>query len=53
MIGGGVIQTGWSVVIAVVGLGLLLQNKVKVSEPVLVAVAAVVGLVAFSYLPRK
>jgi len=35
-------------VIAVVALALLLQKKLKVSEPVLVAAAAVVGLVAFS-----
>jgi len=48
VIGGDVIESGWSVVIAVVALGLLLQRKLKVSEPVLVAAAAVVGLVAFS-----
>jgi len=48
VIGGDVIESGWSVVIAVVALGLLLQKKLKVSEPVLVAAAAVVGLVAVS-----
>ncbi|MEA2419005.1 MAG: chromate transporter, partial [Thermoleophilaceae bacterium] len=48
VIGGDVIESGWSVVIAVVALVLLLQRKLKVSEPVLVAAAAAVGLVAFS-----
>jgi chromate transporter len=48
VIGGDVIESDWSVVIGVVALGLLLQKKVKVSEPALVAAAAVVGLVAFS-----
>jgi hydrogenase/urease accessory protein HupE len=40
-------QDGWSIAIAVVALGLLLQTKRKVSEPLLVAMAAAVGLVAF------
>jgi len=48
VIGQDVIRDGWSVAITLVALGLLLQTMRKVSEPVLVAVAAVVGLVAFS-----
>lgn len=47
VIGGDVIDSGWSVVIGVVALGLLLQRRLKVGEPVLVAAAALVGLVAF------
>ena len=47
VIGGDVIVDSWSVVIAVVALALLLQPKVTVKEPALVAAAAVVGLVAF------
>ena len=47
VIAGDVVQSGWSVVIAIAALGLLLQKKVKVREPALVAAAAVVGLVAF------
>lgn len=43
-----VIDSGWSALIALTGLGLLLQRKVKVTEPALVAAAAVVGLAAFS-----
>ena len=42
-----VINDTWSVVIAVAALAVLLQPKVKVTEPALVAAAAVVGLVAF------
>jgi len=38
---------GAAIVIAVAALTVLLQPKVKVTEPALVAVAAVVGLVAF------
>jgi chromate transporter len=48
VIGGDVIENGWSVAIALVGLALLLQPKLKVPEPALVAGAAVVGLLAFS-----
>jgi chromate transporter len=48
VIAGDVIDSSWSVVIGVVGLGLLLQRKMKVPEPALVAAAALVGLVAFS-----
>ena len=42
-----VIDRPASVAIGVTALALLLQPKVKVPEPALVAVAAVVGLVAF------
>lgn len=48
VIAGQVIEDGWSVAIALVALGVLLQPKVKVPEPALVGVAAVVGLVAFA-----
>src|SRR4051794_25177876 len=48
VIGQDVIRDGWSVVIAVCALGLLLQPWRKVSEPILVALAAAVGLTAFS-----
>jgi len=43
-----VIDRPASVVIGVVALAVLLQTRVKVSEPALVAAAALVGLVAFS-----
>lgn len=43
-----VINDAWSALIAVTALGVLLQRKVKVTEPVLVAAAATVGLLAFS-----
>jgi chromate transporter len=42
-----VIEDEWSAVIALAALAMLLQRRVKVSEPSLVAAAAVVGLVAF------
>ena len=42
-----VIEDEWSVLIALAALAVLLQKRVKVSEPALVAAAAVVGLVAF------
>ena len=42
-----VIDRPASVVIGLAALALLLQPKVKVPEPVLVAVAALVGLIAF------
>lgn len=48
VIGDQVIEDKWSVVIAVVALAALLQRRVKISEPALVATAALVGLVAFS-----
>jgi chromate transporter len=48
VIAGDVIADVWSVVIALAALAALLQPKVKVKEPALVAVAAVVGLIAFS-----
>ena len=41
-----VIDSAWSVVIAVVALGLLLQRRVKIPEPALVAAAALVGVIA-------
>lgn len=47
VIAGDVIDSGWSVLIALLALAALLQTKAKVPEPALVAVAAVVGLVAF------
>jgi chromate transporter len=47
VIAGDVIADGWSVAIALAALAALLQPKVKVREPALVAVAAVVGLIAF------
>ncbi len=47
VIAGDIIDRPASVVIGVIALALLLQKRVKVSEPVLVAIAAVVGLVAF------
>jgi chromate transporter len=47
VIGQDVISSGWSVLIAVAALALLLQPKFKVKEPALVAAAALVGLVAF------
>lgn len=43
-----VIEDNWSILIALVALGALLQKKTKVPEPALVAVAAAVGLLAFS-----
>src|SRR5829696_158831 len=48
VIGGDVIESGWSVVIAVVALATLLQPWKKVPEPALVAGAALLGLLAFS-----
>ena len=47
VIGDQVIEDEWSVLIALLALAALLQRRVKVSEPVLVAAAALVGLVAF------
>jgi len=47
VIGDSVISSGWSIVISVSALGLLLQKKIKISEPALVAAAALIGLVAF------
>ena len=48
VIGRDIVDDAWSVVIALAALALLLQTRVKVPEPALVALAAVVGLVAFS-----
>lgn len=48
VIAGQVLEGTSSVVIALISLALLLQSRVKVREPALVAVAAVVGLVLFS-----
>ncbi|HEX8103566.1 MAG TPA: chromate efflux transporter [Solirubrobacteraceae bacterium] len=47
VIGEDVVTTWPSVAIALVALAVLVQKRVKVPEPALVAVAAVVGLVAF------
>ena len=47
VIAGDVIDSASSVVIALAALGLLLQNKLKVPEPALVA-AALIGVVAFT-----
>ncbi len=43
-----VIDSRWSVIIALAGLAILLQPWRKVPEPALVAAAALVGLIAFS-----
>jgi chromate transporter len=48
VIGQDVIHDHWSILIAIVALALLLQTKRKISEPLLVALAATVGLIAFS-----
>jgi len=47
VIGEQVIEDEWSVVIAGAALGALLQKRIKVPEPALVAAAAALGLVAF------
>jgi chromate transporter len=47
VIGSDVVDSAWSVVIALTALGVLLQKKVKVPEPALVAAAALIGVVAF------
>jgi len=47
VIGEEVITRPGSVVIALVALALLLQRRVKVPEPALVAAAALVGIIAF------
>ena len=46
VIGEQVISTAASVAIAMIALGLLLQRRVKVPEPALVALAAGVGIIA-------
>ncbi len=48
VIGGQVLEDGWSVVLAVTALAVLLQPRVRVPEPALVAAAALLGLIAFS-----
>jgi chromate transporter len=48
VIGGQVLSSPASVVIALAALVVLLQPRVKVNEPALVAAAAAVGLIAFS-----
>lgn len=48
VIGQQVIEDGWSVLIALAALAVLLQRRVKMPEPALVALAALVGLIAFS-----
>src|SRR3954452_15534965 len=47
VIAGDVLDSAWSVVIALAALAALLQKKVKVPEPALVAAAALIGIVAF------
>jgi len=47
LIGDQVIEDAWSLAIAALALALLLQRKAKVPEPLLVAGAAVLGLLAF------
>jgi chromate transporter len=46
VIGDQVVSTGASVAIAVVALGLLLQRRVTLPEPALVAAAAIIGIIA-------
>lgn len=48
VIGQDVIRDGWSVAIALVSLALLLQTRRRISEPLVVAIAAVVGVLAFA-----
>ena len=48
VIGGDIIDSTVSVLLALGALAVLLQRRVKVPEPVLVAAAAVIGLIAFS-----
>ena len=43
-----IVEDAWSVVIAVAALALLLQPWRRIGEPMLVALAAAVGLIAFS-----
>jgi chromate transporter len=43
-----IIGSRWSIAIALAALGALLQRKIKITEPALVGVAAIIGLVAFS-----
>jgi chromate transporter len=47
VIAGQVIDSAWSILIALGALALLLQPWRKVPEPALVATAALVGLIAF------
>jgi chromate transporter len=48
VIAGQVIENAWSVLIALTALAALLQTRRKISEPALVAIAALVGLIAFA-----
>jgi NhaP-type Na+/H+ or K+/H+ antiporter len=48
VIAGEVLNDATSVVIALVALAALMQQRVKVPEPALVAVAALAGLALFS-----
>ncbi len=48
VIGRGILTDATAIVLALIALAVLLQTKVKVKEPALVAAAAVVGLVLFS-----
>ena len=47
VIAGDVIDSGWSVLIAAAALAALLQRRRRIPEPLLVAVAALVGVLAF------
>ncbi len=48
VITGDVIDSASSIVIAAAALGLLVQTKVKVREPAVVAAAAIIGVLAFA-----
>ena len=48
LIAGDIIDSPWSVLIGLTALAALLQNRVRVPESALVAVAALIGLLAFS-----
>jgi chromate transporter len=48
VIGQQVIEDRWSILIALLALAALLQRRIKITEPALVAVAALAGLVAFN-----
>jgi chromate transporter len=47
VIAGQVITNAWSILIALLALAALLQRRLKISEPALVAAAALAGLIAF------
>jgi chromate transporter len=47
VIGQQVIEDRWSILIALLALTALLQRRIKITEPVLVAIAALAGLIVF------